>query len=144
MNQIILKHIMPPQETLRSCKNHGWHADEVFVTQLPRSTSIFICCFEGRELWINPQSGFWRAPSFVIGENCALILTSTRTNLKPMQLWLLIFCQGRSFKKVSAPTPKKRKKSLEVLLHEKVKLLWGPLMNRGSITRGSGWKWASL
>ena len=74
----------------------------------PQVFSNVVCI--GRELWINPQSGFWRAPSFVIGENCALILTSTRTNLKPMQLWPLIFCQGRSLKKISAPTPQKKKK----------------------------------
>ena len=57
----------------------------------PQVFSNVVCI--GRELWINPQSGFWRAPSLVIGENCAEILTSTRTNLKPMQLWPLIFCQ---------------------------------------------------
>ena len=68
---------------------------------------------------MDPQSGFWRAPSFVIGENCALIFSNTRTNLKLLQLWPLIFCQGRSFKKISATPFKKREKSLEALLHKK-------------------------
>ena len=65
-----------------------------------------------------------------------------RTNLKLLQLWPLFFCQGFSFRKIYGPP--KQKKSLEALSHEKVVLLWGPLMNWGSITRGSGWKWASL
>ena len=109
MNQIILKHTSPPQETFRSCKNYCWHADEVSVILLPRSTSILKRCLEGRELWIYPQSGFWRAPSFVIGENCALIFSNTRTNLKLLQLWPLIFCQGCSFRKIYAPPPKQKK-----------------------------------
>ena len=109
MNQIILKHTSPPQETFRSCKNYCWHADEVFVTLLPRSTSILKRCLEGRSYGQMLKVVFDGPLHLSLAKIVHWYSRIPRSNLKLLQLWPLIFCQGCSFRKIYAPHPNKKK-----------------------------------